>query len=591
MHLVKRLVLALVFTLAIPVVGFLISNWILGDYNKELNAEYTVQQVCSLSQAYADPQIRPLCEEVNKIVLLHDASIWSGVVSIGLIVLYFLMTVLAGKNRRINAFIFPKLIPISIIVIAGLILVEGATLTYAAWIGESYAIGRVHFFIIGAIGLGALISAVKLISALFSIKSSIEQTAFAKSVSENEEPKIWEFVRNIASNLGANQPDNIVVGLEPTFYATAAKTKLVGRDENLMGETLFLSLPLMRLFDKEELKAVIGHELGHFRGEDTVYTLKFAPVYAGLAKSIESLSDNDGGSSSLAKIPAISMLSLMLELFSMNERKISRDREFEADKAGVSVSSNEALATSLGKVSIYSHLWSKLRDNNVERLNRGKVTLNLSLLFEDSAKYDISHRGIDDVVGTILQTRVSHPTDTHPTISERYQNIGYSEDELTADKLISVGGASSELFENAQKMEEELTILEHRFMVALGLVTEPDEEANEDDDSFLRAIYSLAAAMVGADGKIEQDEIQVAESIGQRLIADFDPVDFRALVNNLDQIPDFRELISAMKDMLNDNWKKTIYEYLKEIAYADNELAEEEKQLLVFVRESWGLEV
>lgn len=588
---IKRIGLALVYTISIPIIGFLVSHWILSDVNSELEGTAKIEELCQLTKILSDPNLVPICKEVNEIVLLQDASIWSGGVAVGLILLYALLSIIAGKNRILNAAIFPILIPISMLIIAGLVLLQGGILTYAAWIGESYAIGRVHFFLIGGIGLGALVGAFSLIKGLFSIKSSIEQTVFAQSVTEKEQPKVWRFVRELASSLEATQPDNIIVGLEPTFYATAAKTKLVGSGDTLEGETLFLSLPLMRLFNLEELKAVIGHELGHFRGKDTVYTLKFAPVYAGLAKSIDSLSDEEGGLSSLAKIPAISMLSVMHELFSINERKISRDREFEADKAGVSVASIEDLATALGKVSIYSHLWSNIRDNNVDRLNKGKVTSNLSLVFEDSAKYDISHRGIDDVLGEILQTRVSHPTDTHPTIIERYNKIGYPEDSLTADKLIGVGGASAELFEDAPKIEEELSLTEHRFMVSLGLVTEPDDEADEDNDYFMRAIYSLASSMVGADGKIEQEEIQVAEGIGERLISDFDPVDFRAFVNNLDDIPDFRELVTTMKDALNDSGKKAIYDYLKEIAYADDELADEEKELLVFVRETWELEV
>ena len=70
----------------------------------------------------------------------------------------------------------------------------------------------------------------------------------------------------------------ILVGIEPTFYATAADIVGCGK-ETLKGETLYLSMSLMRLFNKSELKAVIGHELGHFSSKDTDYSTKFAPVY------------------------------------------------------------------------------------------------------------------------------------------------------------------------------------------------------------------------------------------------------------------------------------------------------------------------
>ena len=96
-----------------------------------------------------------------------------------------------------------------------------------------------------------------------SVNSPNLDSEFAKLVDRKEEPKLWDFVDSIANELGSSPPDNIIVGLQPTFYATAANVGLVSQKTILKGETLFVSLPLMRLFNKEELKSVIGHELGH----------------------------------------------------------------------------------------------------------------------------------------------------------------------------------------------------------------------------------------------------------------------------------------------------------------------------------------
>jgi Zn-dependent protease with chaperone function len=585
----KRLLTTMAIIGAIPIVGYLIATAILADLNSEIKNGMGVEAICSLQKVMANPAFQSACEEVWNIVLLRDASIWAGLASIALMLVYWGASIAAGTKRNFNAFIFPKLIPISQLAIAGLVLVEGAIITYGAYIGEAYLIGRVHYFLIGAVGLGSAIGAFQLIASTATIKKDFSQPAFGKQITQSDEPKLWNFLEEISEKLGSKTPDNVVVGLEPNFYATAATVQLLNEEKIVNGETLYLSLPLLRLFSTEELRAVVGHELGHFRGADTAYSLKFAPVYAGLSQSIEALSDEEGGVTSIAKLPAAAMLSLMLELFSRNERRISQERELEADKAGVDVSSSDALASALGKVAIYAPIWSKIRSENIERLNSGKVSGNLSHIYEDSAKYDISHTGIAEIMEEILATKITHPTDTHPTIFERFKNIGFDSDRLTVETLINVGNSSQGLLENFQEIEEELTLHEHRLMIALGHVSVPDEHEEQKNDALLNAVYTLAATMVGADGKIDPAEITVAEAAGQQMFSDFDGVEFRSCCGNLENLPAFSDVVTILTNPLTNEDKSLIYGYLKEIAMADGELANEEKQLLLHLREEWSL--
>ena len=97
--------------------------------------------------------------------------------------------------------------------------------------------------------------------------------------------------------------------------------------------------------------------------------------------------------------------------------------------------------------------------------------------------------------------------------------------------------------------------------------------------------------MVGADGKIEQSEINIAEGIGQTMFDGFDNVEFREHCNNLEDIPKFRDIVKILGDSLKEEHKVTIYDYLKQIAMADDDLAEEEKELLVHLRKEWQLEI
>lgn len=402
-------------------------------------------------------------------------------------------------------------------------------------------------------------------------------------------PLLFKFVRSLSEKLGATAPENIIVGLEPTFYVTSSDIKIPSNEKAIKGETLYISAPLSRLLSENEFASVVGHELGHFRGEDTAYSMRFAPVYAGLGQALGAIySDEDEGASGLAKLPALTMLAYMYEVFATNEAKISRDREHKADKAGAEAGSPLALSTALIKVSLYSSIWEHARSQNIERLNQGKIANNLSMVFQDTAKYDVEKEALSDIMESTLEQRISHPTDSHPPVSERLAELGIQTENITKEMLLVPNEPAIKLIDNYLAVEQEATLLEHRIMVAFGVANPPEEN---ETNQLLHATYSLAAAMVAADGKIEQDEIIVAEGIGQKLFEDFDSVEFREYCNDPEQIPDVIELSKLMCEVLEDEHKGLIIEYLKAISEADGDVSEEETSLLNTVSSGLGVEL
>ena len=126
----------------------------------------------------------------------------------------------------------------------------------------------------------------------------------------------------------------------------------------------------------------------------------------------------------------------------------------------------------------------------------------------------------------------------------------------------------------------------HRMMVALGYALPPEDVNNEG--GMEQWLYAMAAAMVGADGKIEQEEIAAAEQIGMQLIDTFDNTDFRAYINNLDVIPKIIDLSKELNSLDQEN-KETIFSYLEAIANADGDLAQEELNILNEIKEIWEI--
>ena len=573
------LIKLLLITLVIPIIGYLVSSGISNDLNEELKKEalVTYEEICSTDFAQKNQQLKSACDEYSHIVLLGTSSKVAGGLGLSIIFIFWIASLIAGRDRKRLSLIFPPLIPLSLLLISLSILAQGAILTYSAYIGEIHLIQRVHFILIGGIGLGALVGAGNLISAAFSHMKKMETTVLGVPLSRDSSPTLFEFVEGIGERLKARTPENIVIGLEPTFYVTAADVNVIDHPQVLTGETLYISAPLARLFTKEEFAAVIGHELGHFRGEDTVYSMRFAPVYAGLSQALTDL-ESGGDASGFATIPAFSMLSYMMDIFSKNELSISRERELHADEAGAEVSSPFSLATALAKVTLYSELWGDVRKNNFNRLVEGKIAGNLSKVFEDSAKYDVEKNSIEKIIEYVSDKSISHPTDTHPTLNERLKSLGVDSKEIRKESLFVARESALDLINNSAPLEEKLTVLEHKYMIAIGQIKMPEEEIQENH--LLKFGYSLAAAMVAADGKILPEEIKTAEGIGMKLFDGFDPVDFRAYCEGHKDLPSPKNLAEVLKEILNDNEKKLILDYLRAISEADGDVDPDEEALL-----------
>lgn len=585
----------LLVALAIPAIGYAVSFFILNDMNQALKVE-GIPDVTLLCDAVRTGQLGNeaatdligACQEVANIELLGQGSIVAAITGIFIPILYWLASVFAGESRRRIAAVFPVVLRSSILLIAASVLLQGAILTYAAYIGESYVIERVHFVIIGAIGLGALVGGLKLIAASMSFGRKLKMSAIGKVLNPSDAPQLFDFVRSLAEKLGAKTPENIVVGLEPTFYVTSSEIQVSGHDKPIKGETLYISAPLSRLLSRDEFASVVGHELGHFRGEDTAYSMRFAPVYAGLGKALGAIAtDEEEGASGLAKLPAIAMLSYMYEIFATNEAKIGRDREHKADEAGAEAGSALALSTALIKVSMYSSLWDHARKQNIERLNQGKIASNLSAIFEDTARYDVEHDNIEEIMKSTLEQSISHPTDSHPPVSKRLKELGIKSEDITKIMLFVPENAAIQLLDKYQEIEEEITLLEHKLMVAYGIAKPPEET---ERNHLLHATYSLAAAMVGADGHIDAQEIAVAEAIGKTLFEDFDSVEFREYCNHPEQITDVASLSKAMRDVLENEHKDLIIKYLRAISEADGNLSDDEEALLKQVAAGLGID-
>lgn len=464
-----RLIKLLAMTLVAPIIGLVVARLILGDLDAKLATQGLVSLDFVCAQTDLPQDVTDACNALAPVRLLQWLATIGGAIPLVLIALQLGLSRFAGRRREAMAAVFPPLTRITVLALAVMVAVQAAVAIGAMWYGESFLLGRVHVGIMLALALGALGAGWALLSAVLASGRRPTLAAIGKALTPQTAPALFAHVRALAERLGAKPPRHIVVGLEPNFYVTHADVSLV-RGERLKGETLYLSAAAARLLTPLELDAVIGHELGHFRGQDTAYSLRFAPVYAGLGGAIHGMID-EKGAVHWAAVPAFEMLTFLYELFAGAESAVGRARELEADRAGAEAASAEALGLALLKTGLFADAWGEAMAQPGFVYGQGKAA-NLSAAFLQRIRGGFSEDHARASLEGLLAQRTAHPIDTHPPMGERLAALGFSLEGLDLKRLAppADGASGAEVIDGLDGVEAALSELEHHIREALGLL-------------------------------------------------------------------------------------------------------------------------
>ena len=268
--------------------------------------------------------------------------------------------------------------------------------------------------------------------------------------------------------MGAEHPDALVTGLEPNFYVT--ESEVLSLDGKLSGRTMYVSLLLCRILSVDELKAVLAHELAHYKGADTGFSKNYYPIYRGATEGLANIASGfseNSGASGIVLLPAFTTLAYFLDCFSESEREIGRERELIADSEAAKVTSAQYLASALVKVHAFSDVWPELRNGMKDTLEHGEALANASLLFATI----VNNLDRSEVLRNVSESGPVHPTDTHPPLTQRLNNMKVSYgDVLQQASSTSPEVPGSSVFDNVETLEAELTNVEHAVMIKRGEV-------------------------------------------------------------------------------------------------------------------------
>ncbi len=177
----------------------------------------------------------------------------------------------------------------------------------------------------------------------------------AKEVSEQDEPRLYGTVQNLARKSGMPMPKVYIIEQDaPNAFATGRNPKHAA---------VAATTGLLRLVSDEELKGVMAHELAHVGNRDILIgtiaataagaitmiasMIRWGAMLGGMGGNSDSEEGNGGGGIIVAL--AVSILAPLAAM--LIQMAISRSREYLADERGAKLAGNPmGLANALRKL-------------------------------------------------------------------------------------------------------------------------------------------------------------------------------------------------------------------------------------------------
>jgi Zn-dependent protease with chaperone function len=244
----------------------------------------------------------------------------------------------------------------------------------------------------------------------------------SRRVTPDQAPDLWQAVRAAAARLETTPPDNIIIGLQMNFYVT--ELAVVGGGEQATGRTLFLSYPMLKQLPEEEVLAVIGHELGHFIGDDTRLTREFYPMKFKAHATLITLAR-----ATYVGWTSFQFLNFFNWCFVETEQEMSRKRELLADAKAASLTSPQTTARALVRFHV---LLEAFRQGLVDTVRKGAQSpLDIPL---HTVVREKLHSGVAFWT-ELFDKKLPHPLDSHPALNVRLESLGQAMDAREAEAL------------------------------------------------------------------------------------------------------------------------------------------------------------
>lgn len=233
----------------------------------------------------------------------------------------------------------------------------------------------------------------------------------SREITPSEAPELWQAVTQAAQRLQTSPPDHIVIGLQFNFYVTELAVRLdSGRTE---GKTLYLSYPLLKQLSENEVLAIIGHELGHFIGEDTRMTREFYPLRFKIRATMVAMAR-----SGWIGWPSFQFLNFFTWCFGETEHAASRKRELLADEKAAALTSPRTAASALVRFQVATEAFRRGLADAIKNKIENPLNVPLQAIVQEKLAADT------DFWNQLFEKKTPHPLDSHPPLNVRLAALG-----------------------------------------------------------------------------------------------------------------------------------------------------------------------
>jgi Zn-dependent protease with chaperone function len=290
-------------------------------------------------------------------------------------------------------------------------IVQGALLVWLSFWVTAFFFNLYAIKLIAIAGIGAALAVFYAVVSIFR-RPPQATTVEGELVSEQQAPALWARVRQLAGRLKTAPPDQIVAGIDANFFVT--QSPLAVGEKAVKGRTLFVSLPLLRVLDRSEADAVLGHELAHFRGGDTASSAALGPMLVRYDHYCAMML------AGRVTLPVFYMMRMYRVIFEIALQRDSRAREFKADRTAAKLVSAQGIVHSLIKVAAYARYRAQIEQQLFEH-DRQHDSLGIAgHVAAGLPPYATSAQFMD----VMVSASIPHPFDSHPAMFDRMRNVG-----------------------------------------------------------------------------------------------------------------------------------------------------------------------